>query len=140
MPRQTSNSDRRIGAVIDGTRVEVPADMTVLQALRMLGIHVPALCHDDRLLPIGQCWSCAIEIAMPGAPTRNCPACREPLVDGCEIRTGSTALDAFRRNLLEELAARVAPGELMRFPDKALHRALHRFGVAPKGQATDPSR
>lgn len=129
-----------IKVVIDGEAAEFPAGTSVLQALRGRSVELPTLCHDDRLAPIGHCWSCAVEIASgPGLPFRNRPACHELLRDGAEIRTGSEGLDAFRHNLLEQLADRVAPAELERFPDKALHRALKRYGIAARGTQSEAS-
>ena len=129
-----------VSAVVDGEQHAFPAGTSVLQALQSLGIQVPTLCHDDRLAPVGECWSCAIEISTRvGSPFRNRPACREPLQEGCEIRTGSAALDAFRRNLLSELAAKVAADEMVRFPDKGLHRLLRQYGIPPTGGMSDPS-
>lgn len=126
--------------VIDGVACEFPAGLTVLQALRLRGIDLPALCHDDRLEPIGNCWTCAVEfLPEPGVPWHNRPACREPLRDGCQIRTTGAALDSFRRNLLGQLADQVSPGELARFPDKPLHRELRRYGIAPLATEADPA-
>jgi len=130
----------RLRVVIDGAECELPAGLTVLQALRTLGVDLPALCHDDRLAPIGQCWSCAVEFSpAPGLPFHNRPACREALREGCEIRSISAALEGFRHNLLEQLADRVAPAELERFPDKALHRELQRYGIAARAGSPDPA-
>lgn len=70
----------RLKVVVDGKEREFPAGLSVLQALRALGIEVPTLRHDDRLAPVGQCWSCTVEIsAGPGLPFHNRPGCREPL-------------------------------------------------------------
>ena len=79
----------QLQAVIDGASCTFVAGTTVLQALRARGVDLPTLCHDDRLAPVGQCWSCAVEFAAgPGLPFHNRPACREPLRDGCEVRSG----------------------------------------------------
>ncbi|MBF6024845.1 formate dehydrogenase subunit alpha [Lysobacter niastensis] len=124
---------------VDGVERQFPHGLTMLQALRTLNISVPTLCHDDRLTPVGECWVCAVEVSLPrGLPFSNRPACREPLRDGCSIRSGSASLDAFRRNLLEQLAARVAPEEMERFPDKALHRLLREFGVPARAGLDHP--
>lgn len=129
-----------IEVVIDGKRHRFPAGMTVLQALRALGNEPPTLCHDDRLAPIGQCWSCTVEISpAQGLPFHNRPACREPLRDGCEVRSRSDLLETFRRTLLLELADRAAPSDMERFPDKPLHRQLERYGVRPLGVEPEPA-
>lgn len=128
----------RLSVVIDGVEREFPGGWTVLQALRAIGVELPTLCHDERLAPVGQCWSCAVEFSPgPGVRFHNRPACHEPLREGCTIRSGGKALEDFRHGLLERLADRVAPAELARFPDKALHRALQRQGIA--ACAPDPN-
>ena len=128
-----------VRVVINGRERAFPAGLTVLQALRLSGIEVPTLCHDDRLIPIGECWACTVELSpAAGLPNRHRPACREPLLDGCSIRTDSAALDGFRRNLLEQLAAHVAPDEMERFPDKALHRALQDLGIPARAGVSHP--
>jgi formate dehydrogenase major subunit len=126
--------------IVDGEERAFPANLTVLQALRTLGIELPALCHDDRLAPVGQCWSCTVEFSPgPGLPWRNRPACHEQLRDGCGIRSTGAALESFRRALLEQLAHTVGADELARFPDKPLHRELRRHGIAALGPPADPA-
>lgn len=133
-------SEPRRKVVIDGVAHTLPAGGTVLQALRSIGVDFPTLCHDDRLAPTGQCWSCVVEISSgAGQSFDNRPACREPLTADCEVRTTSPALDRFRRHLLEQLADRVAAPELERFPDKPLHRALRRYGIAPRAPSSPDS-
>jgi formate dehydrogenase major subunit len=127
--------------VIDGVELTVPAGQSVLQALHARGIAPPTLCHDPRLTPIGQCWSCAVEVASgPGQAFHNRTACHEPLVEGCQVRSSSPALDAFRQNLFERLADSASPADLARFPDKPLHRELiarRIAGSAPDAGAAD---
>ena len=40
---------RHIAVTVDGIDRQVPAEMTILQALSGEGIHVPSLCNDIRL-------------------------------------------------------------------------------------------
>lgn len=37
--------------VVNGMRVKLPKGGSVLQALRRTSVRVPALCHDDRMVP-----------------------------------------------------------------------------------------
>lgn len=127
--------------VIDGVELTVPAGQSVLQALQARGTAPPTLCHDPRLAPIGQCWSCVVEVATgPDQAFHNRTACHEPLVDGCHVRSSSPALDAFRQNLFEQLADSASPAGLVRFPDKPLHRELLARGIAGRGSDDDASR
>ncbi|MCC6561691.1 MAG: formate dehydrogenase subunit alpha [Xanthomonadales bacterium] len=129
-----------IRAVIDGVAHEFPSGLSVLEALRSIGVELPTLCHDPRLEPAGQCWACSVDIAnAPGEAFRTRPSCREPLRDGSSIRSTHAALDSFRHDLIGQLAARVAPDEQARFPDKALHRLLREHGIAGSAPASPPA-
>jgi formate dehydrogenase major subunit len=121
----------QIRVTIDGIEHQFPEGWTVLQALRALGRPQITLCHDERLAPIGQCWSCAVEVsARANQPFHNKPACHEVLSNGNVVRTEGAALDAFRHGLIGMLATRVAESECEHFPDKALHRAMRDLGIA----------
>ena len=125
-----------IRIIVDGAAVDIAAGATALDAVRRSGVQLPTLCHDDRLAPVGHCWSCVVQFrASPAAAFADVPACRTALQPGCEIRTSAEATAAFRRGLLQRLAERVAPEDMRRFPDKALHRALRSHGIAPAGPA-----
>src|SRR3990167_2473302 len=127
--------------VIDGAELTLPAGQSVLQALQARGAAPPTLCHDPRLAPIGQCWSCAVEVAAgTGQAFHNRTACHELLVEGCQIRSSSPALDAFRQNLFEQLADSASPADLARFPDKPLHRELLARGIASRAPDTEAAR
>ena len=52
MPRVTLNGERK----------DVEAGVTILDALGREGIHVPHLCHDPRVAPVGACRLCVVEI------------------------------------------------------------------------------
>ena len=58
---------------------EFPAGLTILAALRQLGIDVPTVCHDDRLEPSGACRLCSVEIT---GWNRYATACNTPLANG----------------------------------------------------------
>ena len=52
-----------VRVTINGSAHEFPAGLTILDALQRLGIKVPTLCHDERLIPCGACRLCEVEIA-----------------------------------------------------------------------------
>ncbi len=111
---------------IDGTRVEVEAGRTVLQAALGAGIYIPALCahpdlppqktvapapaifHGSRLVehdpaaegPPG-CGICIVEIEGQG----KAPACATPVADGMKVTTKGPGIEAFRRQRLSLILA-----------------------------------
>lgn len=53
---------KNIALVIDGKKLTVPENYTVLQAAATLGIEIPALCYDPNLEIVSACRLCLVEI------------------------------------------------------------------------------
>ena len=80
---------------VDGREVVVNAGLTILTALKHIGIPVPSLCHDQRLERAnGNCGMCVVEV---GSERREVKACVTPVLPGMEIHTHSASVDAYRR-------------------------------------------
>jgi formate dehydrogenase major subunit len=92
--------------VLNGEPRELQAG-TILDGLRRAGVHVPHLCHDDRLDPVGACRLCVVEVDGMGRPVA---ACTTPLAEGMVVRTHTPVLEAERRTLLRLLAERYPAG------------------------------
>ena len=63
---------------------EFPAGLTILAALRQLGIDVPTVCYDERIEPSGACRLCSVEIT---GWNRYATSCNTPLANGMVIET-----------------------------------------------------
>lgn len=100
--------------------------VTILQALRLAGLDVPTLCHDERLKPCGDCRMCLVKVE--GWP-RAAAACVTPLSDGMKIETHTPELEEERRALLEMSAQRYPAAAVARFPDKPFHQYLRKYGL-----------
>ncbi|MGE0446558.1 MAG: 2Fe-2S iron-sulfur cluster-binding protein, partial [Vicinamibacterales bacterium] len=111
---------------IDGTMHDVVAGTTVLDAARAAGIHLPALCHDDRLEPTGACRSCLVRVA--GVP-KPVPACTTMACEGMEIQTATDELLDARRTVLQMLARHYPQTALDRSPDHPFHAELRTAGL-----------
>lgn len=121
--------------VIDGQTVEVPEGATILDAARRLGDELPAICHDQRLRPVGRCRLCLVEVK-----GQLVPACVTKVREGMNVTARSKALERFRKQQLEFYAARVSPRIVAEHPDKQLHLLLRQYGVAAAGGPPDPDR
>ena len=122
-------------ATINGGTHASPPGASILQALVARGVHLPTLCHDDRLAPSAACRLCLVQIS--GWP-RPVPACATPLLDGMRIETHTTDLEDNRRWLLRMLARRYPAQAVSRFPEKPFHRALVAYGLT--GELVVPYR
>lgn len=91
--------------IINDIKVEVPENVTVLEAIRLSGGYVPTLCHmklDDIKIENNpaSCRICMVEVA----GRRNlAPACVTPIAEGMVIKTHSKKAVNARRTVLQLL-------------------------------------
>ncbi len=83
---------------IDGIKVTVPANYTVLEAAREAQINIPTLCYLKDVQQIGACRLCLVEIK--GARAYQA-ACVAPISDGMAIYTNTEKLRKVRKINLE---------------------------------------
>ena len=86
---------------IDGRDVTVEKGTSILNAALRVGVKIPTLCHDQRLIPFGACRMCIVEEA--GKRGKLIPACYTPARAGMDIVTDSPKIRASRRKKLELL-------------------------------------
>lgn len=85
---------------VDGKRLVVDSDKTVLEAARDDGITIPTLCYHKDLSPTGSCRLCVVEVE--GMRT-DAAACTTEVYEGMVVRTESPRLAASRRSILNLL-------------------------------------
>ncbi|MEU8006058.1 formate dehydrogenase subunit alpha [Catellatospora sp. NPDC049111] len=110
---------------VDGQVVDVPADATVLRAVRAAGAVVPTLCHDDRLSPSGSCRLCLVRLAGRGVVA----ACVTAAADGQVVTTGEPEVTAMARQVLELTVERL-PRTALDLPTELAARCAE-LGVGP---------
>lgn len=89
-----------ITSTIDNQEIAVRPGTTVLEAAEQLGIDIPTFCHHGRLIPVGACRMCLVEIErMRGLQT----ACSTPIREGMVVRTNTPEVLKARRQNLEFL-------------------------------------
>jgi NADH-quinone oxidoreductase subunit G len=87
--------------VIDSVPVEIDGEKNLLELIRKAGIELPTFCYHSELSIHGACRMCMVETKKGSLAA----ACSEPPRDGMEIRTNTTRLRKYRRNILELLLA-----------------------------------
>ena len=85
---------------INGKKITVPDNITILDAARRNGIYIPTLCDDPRLEPHGGCRLCLIQVK--GMP-RPVTACTTPVTEGMEVETTNEQIERQRRTIVELL-------------------------------------
>ena len=86
---------------VDGTEIEVPAGLTVLQACEMAGVEIPRFCYHERLSVAGNCRMCLVEVS-PGPP-KPAASCALPVAEGMDIKTDSEMVRKARDGVMEFL-------------------------------------
>jgi len=111
---------------VNDITVEVPADATVLDAVRAAGAVVPTLCFDKRLSPQGSCRVCLVGVA----GGRAIPACTTPAAEGMVVHTDEPAARRSAQLALELLVSQL-PARALDVPAERseLVRACQHFGV-----------
>jgi NADH dehydrogenase/NADH:ubiquinone oxidoreductase subunit G len=90
---------------IDKKRVKVADGVTLLQAARANGIHIPTLCSHEALSPSGSCRLCVVEVSENGR-NRVVTSCNYEARGGLTVRTRSAAVLNIRKLVAELLLAR----------------------------------
>ncbi len=89
---------KNISITVDNKRVQVPENITVLEAVQKAGVYIPTLCYLENLKPYGGCRLCIVEIEkMRGYPT----ACTTPVKPDMKIKTKTPALQNLRKEVFK---------------------------------------
>lgn len=89
-----------VNLTIDGVKVQVPSDYTVLEAARAAHINIPTLCYLKDINQIGACRMCLVEIKNARALAA---ACVMPVSEGMEVKTNTPKIRNARKLNLELL-------------------------------------
>lgn len=92
--------EKLVNIKINGTELQVPAGITILEAARMSGIRIPTLCYLKEVNEIGACRICVVEVKGAKALVA---ACVYPVNEGMEIFTQSERVVKSRRQTLQLL-------------------------------------
>ena len=93
-----SKKAEKVTVEIDGKKVEVPAETSIMRAAAECGIDIPKLCATDRLKAFGSCRLCVVEIdGRKGTPS----SCTTPVAEGMKVSTKSEKLDRMRQGVME---------------------------------------
>ncbi|NOQ26803.1 MAG: formate dehydrogenase subunit alpha [Bacteroidales bacterium] len=83
---------------IDGIKLAVNKDQTILEAAIENNIYIPTLCHHPDLIPSGNCRMCMVEIE---GRRGQIIACKTPVEEGMIVRTESQEISLIRQTTLE---------------------------------------
>ncbi|WP_427340711.1 2Fe-2S iron-sulfur cluster-binding protein [Caloranaerobacter sp. DY30410] len=91
---------KKVTLSIDGQKISVPENYTIIQAAEKLGIDIPALCYDPNLEVVSSCRLCIVEIE--GNP-KLMTACSTQVAEGMVVHTESERVVKTRKEILQLL-------------------------------------
>jgi bidirectional [NiFe] hydrogenase diaphorase subunit len=115
MTKKKEPSEKKATVVleINGTKVRVPEDTTILEACRQQGIRIPTLCHHEKLKPYGACRLCLVEV-VKDRKSSLVASCGYYAHDGLTVLTDSPKVERVRKLLVEMLMALVPESIVVR--------------------------
>lgn len=85
---------------LNDKQVEVHQNETILEVCNRIGLFIPTLCYDKRLVSHGACRMCIVEVkGMKGLKA----ACSTPVIDGMEVMTHTDRVEKARKDILRLL-------------------------------------
>ena len=92
-----------IHLTIDGEPIKVKEGTTILEAAKLLNVHIPTLCHHEDQAVKAVCRICVVEVE----GQRLLPAaCSTPVTEGMVVKTASPKVIKARKNIMELILAR----------------------------------
>lgn len=128
-----------ITITIDEKKLEIPAEMTILNAARQAGITIPTLCDHKDLSPYGVCRLCIVEVEGARSPR---VACKQTVSDGMVVRTDTPELTESRIQILNKLLSAYYDAGYAENDqgDNELIRWAKHYGIDVKAsQTTEPA-
>jgi len=89
-----------VNITINGNRISVPEDTTIMEAAKSMNIHIPNLCYLENVHQFGSCRICVVEVE--GAKTLQA-SCLAKVYEGMVVDTNSPKVRKARRVLYELL-------------------------------------
>ncbi|MFQ5598569.1 MAG: molybdopterin-dependent oxidoreductase [Nitrospiria bacterium] len=96
----TPDSEKKMVCLtIDGTETRVEENSSVYDAIKHLGIVLPAMCYHYSFSPFGSCGLCLIEVE---GKKNNVRACTARAEEGMVIHTNTEKMEAARKGAVEK--------------------------------------
>ncbi len=89
-----------VNLTINGQNLTVPAEYTIMEAAKSVGIQIPSLCHIEKIHKFGSCRICVVEVE--GAKTLQA-SCLAKVREGMVVHTNTQKVRNARRVLYELL-------------------------------------
>ena len=87
-----------IDIIINGSDYSVDPSLTILEAAKSIGVHIPTMCHLEGKHPQGACRVCVVEVEGAAALAASCSA---PIRPGMKINTENKRVRMARKTVVD---------------------------------------
>ena len=88
----------KVNITIDGQKLEVDKDLSIMKAAELIGVRIPRLCYHPKLSIEGSCRVCIVQVKGFDYFMTSCSSTVE---EGMEIQTNSPTIREARRDIVE---------------------------------------
>lgn len=100
---------------IDGKKIEVPEDTTILEAAQKLNIEIPTLCYHPMIRSYGACRICQVEVTGPKEKDSHLiTSCITLVKEGMSVYTNSEEVKKARKFIIGLLFARAPNSDVIK--------------------------
>jgi len=92
----------QVTITINGVEHDVPAGEWLITAAENVGHYIPRFCFHEKLVPVGKCRACLVEVEGPRGKSLM-PSCTMPVSDGMVVDTESAVVTKAQKGVLEFL-------------------------------------
>ncbi len=90
---------KKLDLTIDGKKVSIPEGMTVFDAVKQVGVALPAMCYHYAFSPFGSCGICLVEVE---GKNNNVRACTAKTTPNMVIKTDTPKMIDARKKAVEK--------------------------------------
>jgi NADH dehydrogenase/NADH:ubiquinone oxidoreductase subunit G len=132
------SAETMVSLRIDGRNISAPKGTAVLDAAKLLGIHIPTLCHHEALTRQATCRICIVELSIEKRGRTHQwmdASCVYPIEEGLVVLTNSPRVRAQRKILLELMLSRAPEAPVLLELAKEYGAEPGRFESIDKGKS-----
>jgi len=88
--------EKKVNLIIDGIKLAVEPNISILDAAKKINIRIPTLCHHEDLCVAGNCRICVVEVEGQRTLTASCST---PVSEGMKIKTNTAKVRKARKDV-----------------------------------------
>jgi len=115
-----------VKVIINGKAYSFEEGKSILDVLKVIQVHVPTLCYDERLPAAHSCRTCLVKV---NEDPKLLPSCMTRIANGMKIETHLPEIEEYRKGILRMMAEEYPVSTVRAYPEKEFHHWLNYYGL-----------